>query len=154
MISERTGEQTPEFEIPNWAWGGLGIVIGFALTFWLGFGIMADITTIDPAAANTQPTPPPGTDEIRAVATEFAFSHQASSTAGVVAIGLVNEGQAFHNLLIESVDGTAIEGFILETEPGEEVTGEIELAPGSYTLFCSVPGHRDAGMESALDLTE
>ena len=33
MVSEHTGAQQPEFEIPGWAWGAIGTVIGFGLVY-------------------------------------------------------------------------------------------------------------------------
>ena len=29
-------------------------------------------------------------------------------------------------------------------------TGKVELAAGTYTIYCSIPGHRTAGMEATL----
>jgi uncharacterized cupredoxin-like copper-binding protein len=29
-----------------------------------------------------------------------------------------------------------------------------DLAPGTYTFYCTVPGHRAAGMEGTITITE
>lgn len=154
MVSEHSGAQQPEFELPGWAWGAVGTVIGFGLVFWLGFGIMADLTTSDFASAAIEPAPAAAaTSGVRAVATEFAFSDSPAQPAGIVEIALINEGSTFHNLEIVGPDGTNLPGFILEADPGVTVASEIDLAPGAYILFCSVPGHREAGMETTLEIT-
>ncbi|MFP5310267.1 MAG: plastocyanin/azurin family copper-binding protein [Actinomycetes bacterium] len=66
---------------------------------------------------------------------------------GPVEITLVNEGGAFHNFQIDAAAG---ENKVVEANAGEEGTGTLELFAGTYTYYCSVPGHRGQGMEGEL----
>jgi uncharacterized cupredoxin-like copper-binding protein len=38
----------------------------------------------------------------------------------------------------------------LEADPGQTPTETFDAKPGEYVLYCDVPGHRAAGMESKL----
>jgi plastocyanin len=71
--------------------------------------------------------------------------------AGTSTIAYVQEGAMVHTLVIEGPDGEDVEGFKLEvTADGEVETGEVTLEPGTYTLYCDIAGHRQAGMEAEL----
>ncbi|MGH9135811.1 MAG: plastocyanin/azurin family copper-binding protein [Acidimicrobiales bacterium] len=70
-------------------------------------------------------------------------AEEYAAAAGDVAIEYVNDGTTRHDLLIEDVPG-------LHLEVGSTDSGTVELEPGTYTMFCSVPGHRSAGMEAEL----
>jgi plastocyanin/mono/diheme cytochrome c family protein len=69
------------------------------------------------------------------------------------AITMVNIGNAEHNFAIDGYQN----GEVLQDIPvgGEPVTWQVpdDLAPGTYTFFCAVPGHREAGMEGTLTIT-
>ncbi len=83
------------------------------------------------------------------IATEFAYELEPGSRpSGNLEITMVNEGAIFHNLLIVGAPG-----FVLEAQPGASATGSVELGAGTHVLYCSVPGHRDAGMEATLTVT-
>ena len=55
---------------------------------------------------------------------------------------LVNEGASPHTFTVED------ENVDVEVEAGAEATETIDLAPGTYTLFCEF--HRGQGMETTL----
>jgi uncharacterized cupredoxin-like copper-binding protein len=70
------------------------------------------------------------------------------ASAGEIEFTLVNVGAAEHDLVIEEAD----DAVVVFAAPGETATGTIELAAGSYTFYCSIPGHRSA-MEGTLEVS-
>jgi plastocyanin len=72
-------------------------------------------------------------------------------TAGDIDVVLINDGNVPHTLLIEDADG---EDMGIKLSVGRRDDGSIELQAGQYVLWCDVPGHRQAGMESDLVVTE
>ena len=63
--------------------------------------------------------------------------------AGEVEVALVNDDSMRHTLVI--IEGeTIISGFELEVNRNGDIdTGTITLEPGTYTIFCTVPGHQN-----------
>jgi uncharacterized cupredoxin-like copper-binding protein len=81
---------------------------------------------------------------------ELAFEEKsANGMAGLIEIELANESEVGHDVTIEK--GSKELG---KTEIISKSTAatEIDLKPGKYTFFCSVPGHREAGMEGTLTI--
>jgi plastocyanin len=92
---------------------------------------------------------PGGTLQLAADVTVLAYDKtELSSAPGEVTIEFNNPAPIEHDVAIESEDGKEIAASDVVT--GEETSVTTELAPGSYTFFCSVPGHREAGMEGPL----
>lgn len=82
-----------------------------------------------------------GTDQLK-------FSEAPSETAsGTHTVELIVDGAVNHNVVFEGVNGDRP---VVEADGGETATGTVTLRPGEYTFYCSVPGHRAAGMEGAL----
>ena len=69
--------------------------------------------------------------------------------AGVVAIKLESEG-GLHDLVF---DDDKVPGFKLEASSGKSDELKVNLKPGKYTIYCDIPGHREAGMEGTLTAT-
>ena len=67
--------------------------------------------------------------------------------AGAVTIAMRNPSQLSHSIAIE---GTGVNSAGQVVGPGGVSTVSATLKPGTYKFFCTVPGHRQAGMEGTL----
>jgi plastocyanin len=65
---------------------------------------------------------------------------------GKVRIEVVNEGSGPHTFLFDGLPGPKLS----VTSGGAKDLGEYDVTPGSYTYYCDIPGHRQAGMEGQL----
>jgi plastocyanin len=90
--------------------------------------------------------------DLQVLARDIDFDRDSYTLpAGTSTIAYVQEGAMVHTLVIEGPDGEDLDDFKLEVRADGEVdTGEITLEPGTYTLYCDVAGHRQAGMEAEL----
>jgi plastocyanin len=73
---------------------------------------------------------------------------KASTKAGKVTIDFNNPQALTHDVAIETSSGKEV-GKTELIASGEDST-TVDLEPGTYTFYCSVPGHREAGMEGTL----
>lgn len=71
-----------------------------------------------------------------------------SAEAGEITVALDNVGAVEHDFVIEE-EGDEM---VVQAAPGESATGTISLDAGSYTYYCSVPGHRTT-MEGSLEVS-
>ena len=80
---------------------------------------------------------------------ELAYNQKsASTTAGTDTISFDNVQAQEHDVKIEDSSGAEVGGTDLVASG--TATATVDLQPGTYTFFCSVPGHREAGMEGTL----
>jgi uncharacterized cupredoxin-like copper-binding protein len=71
----------------------------------------------------------------------------AEAPAGALEIDSENKSSVDHNIAIEG-NGVSEEGPVVKDGGVSKVSAD--LKPGEYTFFCSVPGHRQGGMEGKL----
>jgi len=78
----------------------------------------------------------------------FAYEQtSAEAEAGSVTIEFDNPATLGHDVQIEGPDGD-LGGTDVIAE--DTTTATVELEPGDYTFYCSVPAHREGGMEGDL----
>jgi nitrous-oxide reductase len=85
---------------------------------------------------------------VTVVATEFAFDPADFSLPADTDTDLTlqNDGVVEHDIVVEELDD---EELVL-ANAGQSVTETVNLPAGTYTFYCSIPGHRAGGMEGAL----
>jgi uncharacterized cupredoxin-like copper-binding protein len=105
----------------------------------------------DAAAAGGDPT-----TSIEILGTDSLDFDRTAFTVPVgeeVTVELTSEPAVEHDFVLEDVDGQDVE--VVHADPGETETGTFTLDDtGTYTFFCSVPGHRQAGMEGTVAVVD
>jgi plastocyanin len=71
-----------------------------------------------------------------------------SAKAGKVTIAFTNSASFAHNVTVATAGGAVVGA--TPTFQGGTKTLSLNLKPGTYTFYCSVPGHRQAGMQGTL----
>jgi plastocyanin len=125
-------------------------VVGVGLAAILGLGACGSDES-EPKAKDagriTEDAGPSG--NLRIEAGEFSLAPANLKAApGTLAVEYVNVGAIAHTLVIDGVSGLKLE----VTSAGDIDKGTIKLEPGTYTLYCDVPGHRQAGMAAPLTI--
>ncbi|HEX5711741.1 MAG TPA: plastocyanin/azurin family copper-binding protein [Solirubrobacterales bacterium] len=76
-------------------------------------------------------------------------SDSASAKAGKITLTYTNPQPIAHDVAIENTGGEIVGKTELVTEGSDSTEFEVKKA-GEYTFYCTVPGHREAGMEGTL----
>ncbi len=109
-------------------------------------------TSSTPATTSSTPAPAAPAGALSLAANpEGQLKYSTSSLtakAGSVSIAFTNASPLSHNLTVASSSG-AIAGATPIFQGGSK-TLTLNLKPGTYKFYCSVPGHRQAGMEGTL----
>ncbi len=87
-----------------------------------------------------------GAREIEITGTSFAFDPEEITVAAGEDITIVlTADDILHDFTLEDAEGH------VAADAGETASGGMRIdEPGTYTYYCSVEGHREAGMEGTL----
>jgi uncharacterized cupredoxin-like copper-binding protein len=150
----------PRFR-PNYPGGGLPAFIVVCFVFF--FGMLAAVenfgaeskaetaqieseasttTTQQPTTTQQQTTTAAPSATVQVTETEFRIALSGyDARARKFTFDVKNAGQIAHDLAIRGGPKTAL------IQPGGTATLTVTLKPGRYHLYCSVPGHEQAGMK-------
>lgn len=93
--------------------------------------------------------PPTGTVKVAADPAQLKFTTSSlTAKAGTVTIDFNNPSPIPHDVRIESSSHAQLGGTKQVTS--SSTSAQVKLKPGTYTFYCSVDGHRQAGMQGTL----
>lgn len=118
-------------------------------------GLFVGATVFGAVAVNSTPqssdTDLAGAQAEVVVAEDLSFTQAPTELrSGQTVIELQNNGGLEHDFAIAESG----EEPVVVAQPGQTARGAIELDAGTYTYYCSVPGHREAGMEGSLTVVD
>jgi len=67
-----------------------------------------------------------------------------TASAGQIQVTVDNKDPIPHNIAIDTLN------LSVDLPPGRATSVTFQAKPGTYTFYCNIPGHRQAGMEGAL----
>jgi plastocyanin len=118
-------------------------------------------TPAAPPKATTGTPPPPSSPAAPAASTALKLAaepggqlsydtKQLAAKAGKVTITMTNMSPLEHDVAV--AQGSKVLGVTSKFQGGSR-TLTLSLKPGTYTFYCTVPGHRQAGMEGTLTIS-
>lgn len=123
-------------------------VISIAVAVLAMVGSMMAIGLGSRAGDGTKVTAAGGDAQTVVSLSEFAITPATVGAGG--SLHVMDEGSLAHNLTIDGADLATSE----LAGGGDAVLPLGDLPAGTYTMFCTIPGHREAGMEAELTITE
>jgi plastocyanin len=112
----------------------------------------AAATPTTSSAASSTPAPAGGSAKVSLETNpegQLAYNTKSlSAKSGTISVDFTNSAPLAHNVTIESSSGEKVGA--TPTFQGGSKTLSVSLKPGTYKFFCTVPGHRQAGMEGTL----
>ena len=145
----------------SWRVAGVGLLVATSLALAACGSSNNDNSTASstpstpPATSTTTPsaTPAPssasGTVALAPNGNQLAFNaNKETARAGNVAIKFTNNSALQHNVVLADTSNKVVGK--TPTFQGGAKSFSATLKPGTYTYYCSVPGHRQAGMQGTL----
>jgi uncharacterized cupredoxin-like copper-binding protein len=105
-------------------------------------------------ATTTQSTSTAATkasSDVKATETEFKIAlPKTTIAAGSYSFDVKNDGKIDHDFVIK---GNGVDEKTPTIGAGESATLDVDLKPGTYDVYCSIPGHKQAGMDLKLTVS-
>ena len=108
-------------------------------------------TTTEATTTAATTTTSSAATSVPVIETEFKIALPKSTlTAGSYSFEVKNDGKIEHDLVVQ---GNGVDEKTQTIEAGDTATLKVDLKTGTYDVYCSVPGHKQAGMDVKLTVS-
>jgi uncharacterized cupredoxin-like copper-binding protein len=108
-------------------------------------------TTTEAATTTSTTTTTSAATSVPVSEAEFKITFPKSKlAAGSYSFEVKNEGKIQHDLVVE---GNGVDEKTPTIDAGKSATLKVDLKPGTYDVYCSIPGHKQAGMDLKLTVS-
>jgi plastocyanin len=114
----------------------------------LSLGPSEEEESAGPAGYRQPAGPPVATLDVQALPSNTFQAADFTVPAGIIQVNYIQVGGT-HTLVFTDPQYS---GFQLAVPSGPR-SGKVELQPGNYTIYCTIPGHRAAGMQANVTVT-
>ena len=107
--------------------------------------------TTTQATTTTATTTTSAPTTVTATETEFKIALPKTTVpAGSYTFEVKNDGNIDHDLVVK---GNGVDEKTPTIAAGKTATLKVDLKPGTYDVYCSIPGHKQAGMDLKLTVS-
>jgi plastocyanin len=138
---------------PRLKTSSLAVILGTVLLFVSMAGLVSLGPSLNDSEGGAAGYVEPTGKATSSVAVQALASIKFDATEFTAKKGIVQlnyGGATGHTLAIQD---PKFDGFLLTTDAGGPKSGKVELTPGKYTLYCTVPGHEAQGMKATLTVS-
>ena len=150
--------------VPRWRpqFPGRGLPLFLAVCVLMFFGMLVAVEFLgkesEPEAAGSETTAATQTTETGQAVQSVSVSEvdykirlpETTLKAGKYSFEVQNQGKVPHNLVVK---GAGVDEATSDLAPGISESLTVELKPGSYEFYCSIPGHKQLGMDQKVTVT-
>ena len=150
--------------VPRWRpqFPGRGLPLFLAVCVLMFFGMLAAVFVLgkesEPEAAGSETTAATQTTETGQAVQSVSVSEvdykirlpETTLKAGKYSFEVQNQGKVPHNLVVK---GAGVDEATSDLAPGISESLTVELKPGSYEFYCSIPGHKQLEMDQKVTVT-
>lgn len=135
--------------LPRWwpQFPGRGLWLLLAVSFLLFLGMLAAVEIFGKESESKAAAGRP----VKVTEADYKIRLPKTSLApGTYSFEVVNRGSVPHNLTVSGPGATAATSDIA---PGKNASVTVDLKPGSYDFYCSIPGHKELGMDKRVTVS-